>query len=927
MTSNNIVTVVRDPRNTLGKRFDLNPDGTISKRSAVHLSLGIAIQREIRTHEELAALLTEVSTDPHAAIINACFDGIEIGEEFAILSEREIEARLNIPASDRSLQIGVHQIEYNGRTLKAVGRFKDNVRPSSWQLLDRDIDQHTPEKYQSLSTTEWIEVSAAILPGVDKVGYVETPSTSSRVTHDGEPIGRGNSHVWIHLDDPEDIERVRTAIIVCAAQAQMTWLKPRHSRSEQGKVVGQSLTTILDPSVLTPGRLVFDGQPTVGDGLTIKPLTAVIHKGEMDSLDTSTIVMPDANTIREVTRRAGAEMSITGDGNGLKVTSNDLTLDTEIETQDHGILTVRQIIERGLTGKLRCQSLFRASESWAAFFSSNTDGIPFVYDVGTSTTHWLNEFETEEVKLIPASAVIKELLPKLEGDSAAALEDDAIEALATIQRHKPAEYQRARSAVKKANKEVSLAAIDRSVKAHNSEISSAQTHHGYAKHVLAEFTEGPHKPVGHHGALYVVDIDSGLWQTKPVTKLIHMVAEMHDGKDHCTRSTDYRAIAEHAISLADDGAYFAEAPSGLACPGGFYQIIDEEISLVPLTPENRQRVMLDFTPVEMPTPMFDDFMHQTFKSDRKGEEQQQRLLMQEIAGGIMLGILHKFQIAILFYEPFGRAGKGTLENQLRQLVPPEFVSAISPFKWAQDYHVATLAGKRLNVVGELPENEPMPAAAFKSVIGGDLVTGRHPTHRPITFTNESAHIFMSNHFITTKDQSEAFFARWKIVEFPNSRLRLGLPLDKGLAERIIDNELPGIGYWALEGAARLLRNGKLSDSTAHDRLMSKWRRCTNTLEEFIHEDCELAQDGTYRRSTFYVDYKDWCSENGRRPFAKGRVKELLEHNIGMGIRLVEINGYETFRGLREKSSQPTKKPITLNPAMEDSPDIDVSGVF
>jgi phage/plasmid-associated DNA primase len=131
--------------------------------------------------------------------------------------------------------------------------------------------------------------------------------------------------------------------------------------------------------------------------------------------------------------------------------------------------------------------------------------------------------------------------------------------------------------------------------------------------------------------------------------------------------------------------------------------------------------------------------------------------------------------------------------------------------------VATLAGSRLNVVGELPENEAIPASAFKSVIGGDLVTGRHPTHRPITFTNEAAHLFMSNHLITTKDQSEAFYSRWLIVGFPNSRLRSGLPIDPGLAERIIANELPGIAYWALEGAKRLSRTGGFSKSAAHDR--------------------------------------------------------------------------------------------------------------
>lgn len=902
-----VITVVRDPDHPLGKRFDLNPDASIAKKSAVHVAFGMAVMHDVPTPESFVELLNKVSEDPHAAIINASFDGIPVGEEFVILSEREIEKRLGMPCADREKQKGVHAIEYDGKPMKAVGRFKENVRPSSWQLLDRDIDAQTPPEFANVSDEEWLSALAKILPGIDQVTTVHARSTSSRVIRDGKPVGGGNGHFWFKLNNPNDAERLRAAFIVLAAQAGMTWLKPRFSRAEPNLIVGQSLATIADPSVWTPGRLVFIGKPVVGDGLTVEPLSPTIHAREHDALDTSAVVLPDAKQVRETTRKAGVEMSVTTGHSGLKITANDLTLDTELEIQKGGILTVRQLVERGITGKIRCQTPFRDSSSCAAFYKTNAYGIPFVHDVGTSTTHWLNEFEVEEVKILPAQAVAKQLISKIKDDAAAVLEDDAVSALATIKQHNAAAYQRTRNALKQANKDVSLVSVDRSVKARIDETDTAETHHGYAKSILAELTEEAWQPVGYQGDLYVVNATSGLWERQPFEALIRMVAERHDAKEHCSRASDYRAIADHAISLASDDAFFADVPNGLACPGGFYQIVGNEIALVPLTPDHRQRVMLDFTPAKMPTPLFDKFLHETFQSIHDGEEVQQVTLLQEIVGGIMLGILYKYQIAILLYEPFGRAGKGTTEKQIRSLVPKAFVSAISPFKWHSDYHVATLAGKRLNVVGELPESEPIPASAFKTVIGGDLVTGRHPTHRPITFSNEAGHLFMSNHLITTKDQSEAFFARWKIIEFPNSRLRSGLPLDENLAQRIIDSELPGIAYWALEGAARLLRNGKLSASTAHDRLMAKWRRCTNTLEEFIHEECVLSPDGRYRRSDFYRDYTNWCSENGRKAFSKGRVKELLEHNIGLGIRLVELDGYETFRGVGKKPPKPAPR--------------------
>jgi len=838
-----VITVVRDPQHPLGKRFARNPDGTVSKQPSVNMSFGLAVMRRVETHEDLAELLSSVGDDPHAAIINAVFDGIDVGEEFLILSARELEEHLGIPMADREKQKGVHQITYKGKQYKATGRFKENVRPSCWQLLDRDIDVHTPPQFAKLSFEDWLLAVGKILPGLDKTSYVKTESTSARVMCDGEPVGGGNGHVWVRVTTPDDVERTRVALVVCAAKANLTWKKPRFSKREEGVVVGNSLATLIDPSVWTPGRLVFCGQPCVGEGLTIVPVTAVVHQGECDHLKTESIVLPDAKVIRDITRKAGVEMSVTTDRDGLRIATNGLTLATEIETKDHGILSVRGMIERGLTGKLRCQTPFRESKSYAAFYSVNAAGKPFVYDVGTNTTHWLNDFEAEDAKLIQANATVGKLLQTVTKDSANALEEAAIEALAAIKQASPSEYQRKRAALKQANRQVSVTALDSAVKSRLMEAGSAQTHHGYATCLLARLTESEWSPVAWHLDLYVVNLETAIWERKPFEVLIRLVAEMHDGKALCSRRSEYLAVALHAILLATDDSFFSEGPTGLACPGGFYQISGEELKIEPLTPNHRQRVMLPFDPKAMPMPLFEKFRHETFEAapEHAGEEQQQLALVQEIAGGIMFGLTHRYQVAILFSEPFGRAGKGTVERLFRALVPKEFVTAISPFNWDDDYHVAALAGKRLNVVGELSDSRPIPASDFKTVIGGDLITGRHPTERPISFTNEATHLFMSNHMITTKDQSEAFFARWKIVEFPNSRLRSGLPLDANLAQRIIDNELSGIAYWALEGAVRLLQQGKFSASTAHDRLMAKWRRSTNSLEEFIHECCDIIE--------------------------------------------------------------------------------------
>jgi len=92
-------------------------------------------------------------------------------------------------------------------------------------------------------------------------------------------------------------------------------------------------------------------------------------------------------------------------GGGLRITAQDLTLDTEPDTEDYGRMSARQIIAEGITGKIRCQTPFRESSSFAAFLSFGDDGRPFIYDVGTGITHWLNDFEAEEFRRLKASGV------------------------------------------------------------------------------------------------------------------------------------------------------------------------------------------------------------------------------------------------------------------------------------------------------------------------------------------------------------------------------------------------------------------------------------------------------------------------------------------------------------------------------------------
>lgn len=499
------------------------------------------------------------------------------------------------------------------------------------------------------------------------------------------------------------------------------------------------------------------------------------------------------------------------------------------------------------------------------------------------------------------AAVIAELIAKTAHRCGAPFEPEALHALLALQARDFAGWIDVRATLKRVNGEVSLTQLDRALrKLERVQKKVVPTHHGYARDVLKHMAIGSYNPVFVRGTLYIPRENSRLWEPLSFGELEKVVAELHDDKENCLRQEDYCSIASHARAIATNDTFFDKAPEGVACLRSFYSARDGKVCKELLSLKHRQTVALDFEPEDLPTPLYDAFMHETFCTKVEGEEEGQRRLMEEFAGAVMLGVAHRYEKAFAWLDRYGRAGKGTLEKIYNNLVPAELCSAASPTLWGKEYYLAMMAGKRLNVVGELAEHLPIPAAEFKSVLGRDEVVGRFTKQDPFTYRNTAGHLFMSNHMIRTNDHSAAFFSRWLLAEFPNSRLKSGLPLDAGLSDRIAKSEMPGIAYKVLQAGARVLQQGGYSPSKVHDRLMAQWQRSASSVDEFIHECCELGASLHCRRSCLYKKYRSWCEENGRKPFAKSAFKEKLEFNLQLGIKLATLDGYEIFRGIRMK---------------------------
>ncbi len=371
-----IITVVIDEQNLIGKNFTTLPDKSVQKISAVAVSYGIACQYYVPDFATLQHVLQIVSESEHAAIINAGWKPAAIGEKFIILSKKVLVGSGWEPTDI---------IRIDG--MPAFARLKDHATPSTWQLLDRDEDSHTPHWARKQTFDTWRQNLDKILPGVANVKMLRAHSSSARVLKaDGTPVGGGNGHTWIKVADPEDVARTRSAIMARSLEFDMSWLKPRISK-QTGAICGQGFATIVDSSVWTMGRLVFAGRPTCSSDLTITAQQFEFISGGLDVIDTSLAVVSVLKTF-QASAKTGAPIRLSRASTGYSSVMANLQMDTEIELEDGSTTTIAALMSE-LSDKVRCQAPFRDSSSLAAFVALDAKGDPFVWDSGTDTKHVL----------------------------------------------------------------------------------------------------------------------------------------------------------------------------------------------------------------------------------------------------------------------------------------------------------------------------------------------------------------------------------------------------------------------------------------------------------------------------------------------------------------------------------------------------------
>ena len=348
--------------------------------------------------------------------------------------------------------------------------------------------------------------------------------------------------------------------------------------------------------------------------------------------------------------------------------------------------------------------------------------------------------------------------------------------------------------------------------------------------------------------------------------------------------------------MTNDERFFDDAPAGIAGPRHLWLVVDGKVKLVPLTPEHRMRTRVRAEPdFKGKAPMFEALLNRSFAGDKEQLE-----LLRLLFGAALVRRLWKFHIAVLLLGATG-SGKSTLLNILRAMFLPDLVGAVTPQRWDNEYYLAGLAGKALNIVGELDAHNPISGGPFKGVLGEDLLTGRHPTHRPFTFVAQAAQFFNSNSLPPTNDRTDAFFDRWRIVRFLHTVPQKDR--DRDLAERIVAQEIGAVLAWMLRGAEAADSLLEFPRTKMHDETIERWRNNNNSALAFVNErEACVRDDGGEPTlgSKLYKKYVEWARDNGLRPFGRTGFYEALEQG---GLVRIEEGHQTAFVGVRLRTPE------------------------
>ena len=261
----------------------------------------------------------------------------------------------------------------------------------------------------------------------------------------------------------------------------------------------------------------------------------------------------------------------------------------------------------------------------------------------------------------------------------------------------------------------------------------------------------------------------------------------------------------------------------------------------------------------------------------------------------------------------GANGKSTIINVLKIFLGKENVTSRSLQELEENrFSTAELYGKLANLYPDLSDRALQGTGKFKALTGSDPITGEHKFQGGFVFVNYSKQVYSCNKVPMVYDDSDAFYRRWLIINFPNKFE--GDNCDKHILEKLTTPaELSGLFNFAVEALRELLKRETFANDKETNEIRDEYIRKSDSVQAFIMDMVETSPENDIEKKDVYLAYLEYCRQKNY-PSVNDRLffKRFVKHVRVEEYRSDREGRPRVWRGIRLSTEIPENSTSTTS---------------
>jgi putative DNA primase/helicase len=247
--------------------------------------------------------------------------------------------------------------------------------------------------------------------------------------------------------------------------------------------------------------------------------------------------------------------------------------------------------------------------------------------------------------------------------------------------------------------------------------------------------------------------------------------------------------------------------------------------------------------------------------------------LQEWFGYVLSG--RTDQQKILLIKGPSRSGKGTIARVLAELVGRENLAGPTLAGLGSNFGLSSLLGKPLAVISDARlsgKDGGQVVERLLTISGEDTIDIDRKFRDPWTGKLPTRLMVLTNELPNFGDASGVIARRFVVLNMTVSWLGRE---DTHLTDKLAA-EMPGILNWALDGLARLERNGRITEPPSSRESVVIMQDTASPTSAFVRECCTIGQDCTVPVDTLWAVWREWAEDNGVRAVG---TKQMFGRNL------------------------------------------------